>query len=145
MLIKIRCTETIGNAILRLIAAIETVATDYKPEDLQFEAGDDPALREGGGARTQYWAKLPKLTNGTFDMKAIPDIVKKNLKDLGEHTVNGIIYNDIVDLTLKGEQATEPALRAARMMKAGSSQRAVQQLFWNGLIDRGPIVHPSGE
>lgn len=140
MVIKIRCTDTVGKAIIGLVAAIELIGADYKPEDLQFEVLDDDSVREGGGGpRTQYWAKLPKLPDGKFDMAAVDDTVKQNLRSLGAHTVNGIIYNDIVQVTLNGEKATEPALRKARMMKGGSSQRAVQQLFHMGMIDRGPI------
>src|SRR3990167_11446518 len=137
--LKIRCSEHIGNAIMRLIASIEAIAPE-RLEDFHLEMGDDtPDRTGGGGPRTHYWAKLPRLGDGTFDQASIPDVVKENLLSLGATTVNGIIYQDIVDHTLRGDIATEPKLRAERMMKAGSSQRAVQQLFHNGLIDRGPI------
>ena len=142
MVLKIRCTDAIGNLIIRFFGLLETVAGDYKPEDLVFEMMDDSQDRlKGGGARTKYWAKLPTLPDGAFDLERCAVIVKENLYSLGATTVNGIIYNDIVDLTLKGEEPiTEPALRASRMWKAGSSQRAVQQLYHNGLIDRGRIA-----
>lgn len=142
MFIKVRCTEAVGNAIIRLFAAMELIAADYKPEDLQFEIGDERA--SGGGPRTQYWAKLPRLDTGLFDMAAVDVTVRENLQSLGEHTINGIVYNDIVNGTIDGAVMTEPGIRAARMMKAGSSQRAVQQLFHAGLIDRGHIK-PSSE
>ena len=145
MVIKIRCTDAIGGLILRFFALMGTVASDFKPEDLQFETMHDSQDRlTGGGARTKYWAKLPTNDDGTFDLERTKAIVKENLHSLGATTVNGIIYQDIVDLTLKGEIATEPKLRAQRMMKAGSSQRAVQQLFHNGLIDRGAIDFTGG-
>lgn len=137
MLIKVRCTEAVGNAIIRLFAAMELIAADYKPEDLQFEIGDERA--SGGGPRTQYWAKLPKLPTGLFDMDAVTEMLRVNLRDLGATTVNGIIYQDIVEGTIEGRTMTEPGIRAARMFKAGSSQRSIQQLYHNGLIDRAPI------
>src|SRR3990167_791541 len=136
VVMKIRCTEAVSRAILSLFSAIETIAQGYKPEDLIFEVA--PEGKTGGG-RGGYWAKLPTLADGTFDMAEVSRTVEENLRSVGAHTVNGIIYQDIVDVTLNGEKATEPVLRKNRMMAAGSSQRAVQQLFHSGLIDRGPI------
>ena len=142
MLLKIKCTDAVGQALIRMFALIEVVATDYKPEDLQFEVCEDKLEREGkSGPRTQYWAKLPILPDGKFDMASVDVTVKKNLTDLGAATVNGIIYSDIVKKTIDREHPiTEPALATARMMKRGSSQRAVQVLYNMGLIDRGPIA-----
>ena len=139
MVIKIRCSDAIGKLVMGFFALLETVAGDYKAEDLEFEVGDDPVERAGGGARIKYWAKLPLLSDGAFDMDAVDKTVKENLHSLGPATVKGIVYNDIVQLTLKGEIVTEPKLRAARQMKAGTSQREVGQLVRMGLIEKGPI------
>ena len=134
MILKIRCADNVGQALLLILTA------GYTPGELTFETIDDSHERTGGGGpRTQYWAKLPKLSDGAFDMAAVAVTVRTNLEALGTHTVNGIVYQDITDKTLRGEIATEPGIRAERMMKAGSSQRAVQQLYHNGFIDRGPI------
>ena len=164
MIIKIRCSEAVGRVILRMFAAIEAVgegqdfracstaierfntaladvAGNFRPEDLQFETSDDSSERtRGGGPRTKYWANLPTLPDGAFDMAAVDETVRRNLTDLKAHTVNGIIYQDIVAGTLAGAIVTEPRLARERMMKRGSSQRAVQVLFQMGLIDRSPIT-----
>ena len=147
MIIKIRCTDAVGMALMHMFHALELIGIDYKPEDFQFSSADDSSERTGGGgARTQYWANLPTLPDGTFDMAAVSATVQQNLRDLKAHTVNGIIYQDIVDKTISGDRPiTERALREARMMKSGSSQRAVQELFNMGLISRGPIVNTAAE
>lgn len=143
--LKLRASEAVIGVVLRLFAAIELIAPDYKPGDLQFEMLPDSGDRATGtGARTCYWANLPTLPDGNFDMDAVSATVKENLRSLGAHTLNGIVYQDIVDATLKGERATEPAIRNARMMKPGSSQGAVQKLFAMRLIDRGPVEAKQG-
>lgn len=137
MIVKIRCSDSIGKAVLMMLTAMAQTAREG---ELSFEQLNDSAERTvGGGPRTHYWAKLPKQADGTFDMATVDETVRRNLEELKAHTVNGIIYSDIVQKTLAGELATEPQLAAARMMKRGSSQRAVQVLYNMGLIDRGPI------
>ena len=137
--ITIKCTEAIASAVMKMLTALDAVAADYRPENLQFEVAE-ATERRSSSARTHYWAKLPKLPDGTFDMAAVDETVQKNLEALGAHTVNGIIYGDIVAKTIRGDIATERGLREERMMKAGSSQRAMVQLYAWGLIDRGPIA-----
>lgn len=139
MILKINTTEEIGRAFLQLIACIEVVATGYSPEQLQVTVLSEDPLPKTVAARTHYWAKLPRLGDGTFNMATVDTTVRQNLESLGAHTLNGIVYGDIVKATLAGEKATEPAIRTARMMKPGSSQGAVQKLFAMGLIERESI------
>ena len=152
MIIKVRANDTIGNAILRMLVAMGTTAPEGA---LSFEQLNEAQERTGGGGpRTHYWAKFPILPDGvahsssdrvgppdprTIDRVAASDVVRRNLLDLGAHTVNGMIYNDVAAKTLAGEIATEPQLARDRIMKRGSSQRAIQVLYQMGLIDRGRI------
>lgn len=139
MILHINTTEEIGKLFLVMIGMIETIANDYKPEDLQFKILDEEPLPRAAQARTHYWAKLPLGDDGTFDMAKVETTVRTNLESVGAHTLNGIVYQDIVSATLKGEKETEPAIRTRRMMKPGSSQGAVQKLYKMGLIDRAEI------
>lgn len=150
MVIKIRCSDTVGSLIIKFFSLLLTLTGDEHPEDLQFETLDDTSDRlRSGGARMKYWAKLPtKVEDGkeVFDLALVAEVIKANLHSLGATTVNGIIYSDIAELTLQGEDPiTERRLRDARMMKAGSSQRAIVQLNAMGLIDKGPIEHSTGQ
>ena len=137
--IKIRCSDAVGLVIMRMFSAIEAIAQDYKPEDFTFEVGDTPQPRKGSMARMQYWAKLPRHADGTFDMAKVEPMVKKNLEELGAHTLSGIVYDDIVKITLAGSKVTEPALRAARVLKGGTSQRIVGTLIRSGLLEKEEI------
>lgn len=141
MIIKINTTEDLGKMIIHHFAMIQAIALDFKPEDLQWKIVDTEPLPRASAARTHYVAKLPQLPDGTFDMAAVDATVKENLLSVGAHTLNGIVYRDVVNATLKGEILTEPAIRAARMMKPGSSQGAVQKLKAMGLIDGLAIKH----
>ena len=134
MILKLNTSEEIGRAFLQLIACIEAVATGYSPEQLQVTILSEDPLPKTVAARTHYTANLPKLQDGTFDMTAVESTVRQNLESVGAHTLNGIVYQDVVTATLSGEMATEGAIRTKRLMKPGSSQGAIQKLKAMGFI-----------
>ena len=139
MVIKINTTEEIGKIFLAVIGMIEVIAEGYRPENLQFKILDEDPAPRAMAARTQYKALLPTAADGTFDMAKVEETVRVNLESVGAHTLNGIVYQDIVAATLEGRMETEPAIRARRMMKPGSSQGAVQKLRKMGFIESEEI------
>ena len=148
--IKVTCTEAVGNAIMQLFAAIETIggvnadgSPKYKSEELQFEMGPAEAFAERGPgpAKSYYIAKLPRGADGSFDMARVEGVVRANLESLGAETIGGIIYQDIVKATLAGEQITERQIRDERHLKAGTCQGRIQQMRQNGIVESLPIIH----
>lgn len=126
--------KPVGDAVVQLLGTMDRAAQLGGGESIftQMEMEIDHSewqRKKAPAATKMYRAILPdsaKLPDGTFDMNAVKTFVEGNMVKLGP--LMAITYQEIVDATLRGKAATEPAIRAKRGMKAGTSQRNVGEL-----------------
>lgn len=140
--------QDVADSILKFVTSLEVLAANLAgpdgPVDL-FQLEYNPAFMPKSsssagtgqplGAKKHYRAVLPSRR---ADLKAA---IEKNLKNLGATTMHGIIYNDIVQMTMENQQVIEKDIRNKRCAgKAGTSQRIIGDLCRMGIVESVPIV-----
>ena len=122
MTITITCTDPkVGKAVLSTVAAIAAAGnTETMSVDVDYRTHRDVA------PRVRYVAT--NVANAPAALAA-----------LGSTTVSGIVYQAVVDATIKGEDATERGIREAHGILPKSAQRALVDLRKAGHVVSEPI------
>lgn len=135
--------QLIRNMVL-LLAQLGGGIIDYEERNVREgklvdpAEGGDATQEKGGGskARKEYYAVLPE--DATERMR----VIASNLETLGNTTIKGLVYQDLVTATVEGRALTEPEIRKRRFAgKAGTSQREVGDLVRIGIVANRPIVN----
>jgi hypothetical protein len=102
------------------------------PVSVEFVPDEVIAIKERPTKRDQARVQYVALS---------PENAPEALQALGEHTIIGIVFQDVVAATKDGRVITARDIKEKRHFNSKSVERSLVQLRQGGLVVSQPIVH----